>query len=384
MSVTPSPSTAMRIHPFRQRLEHLLAQADVRMDGERDWDLQVHDPRLPMRLLAQGSLGLGESYMDGWWDARSLDGLLYRLLDAHLDERVRGLSALLDGLRAQLFNLQTRGRSFVVGKRHYDLGNDLYAAMLGRRLVYSCGYWREAQTLDEAQEAKLDLVCRKLGLQPGMRVLDIGCGWGEALKFAAERYGVSGVGVTVSREQADFAQQLCTGLPIEIRVQDYRSLTAGDEKFDRIFSIGMFEHVGAKNYRRYFEVARACLPDDGLFLLHSIGNNVSQHHTDPWIARYIFPNSMLPSAAQIAKAIEGLFVLEDWHGFGSDYDCTLQAWRANIEAAWLRLPAYDERFRRMWRFYLAASMASFRARRIQLWQLVLSPRGIRGGYVAPR
>jgi cyclopropane-fatty-acyl-phospholipid synthase len=374
----------MRIHPFRQRLEHLLAQADVRLDGERDWDLQMHDPRLPGRLVVQGSLGLGESYMDGWWDARSLDGLLYRLLEAHLDERVRGLSALIDGLRAHLFNLQTRSRSFVVGKRHYDLGNDLYAAMLGRRLVYSCGYWREAETLDEAQVAKLDLVCRKLGLQPGMRILDIGCGWGEALKFAAERYGVSGVGVTVSHEQAEFARQLCTGLPIEIRVQDYRALMAGGEKFDRIFSIGMFEHVGAKNYRRYFEVARACLPADGLFLLHSIGNNVSQHYTDPWIARYIFPNSMLPSAAQIAKAVEGLFVLEDWHGFGPDYDRTLQAWRTNIETAWQRLPDYDERFRRMWRFYLAASMASFRARRIQLWQLVLSPRGIRGGYLAPR
>ncbi|WP_460734429.1 cyclopropane fatty acyl phospholipid synthase [Lysobacter tyrosinilyticus] len=374
----------MRIHPFRHRLEQLLAQADVRMDGERDWDLQVHDPRLPTRLVVQGSLGLGESYMDGWWDARSLDGLLYRLLDAHLDERVRGLPALLDGLRAHLFNLQTRSRSFVVGKRHYDLGNDLYSAMLGRRLVYSCGYWHEARTLDDAQEAKLDLICRKLGLQPGMRVLDIGCGWGEALKFAAERYGVSGVGVTVSGEQAEFARQLCAGLPIEIRVQDYRVLAGGSEKFDRVFSIGMFEHVGAKNYRRYFEVARACLSDDGLFLLHSIGNNVSQHYTDPWIARYIFPNSMLPSAAQIAKAVEELFVIEDWHGFGPDYDRTLQAWRANIEAAWQRLPTYDERFRRMWRFYLAGSMASFRARRIQLWQLVLSPHGIQGGYAAPR
>ncbi|KQY52638.1 cyclopropane fatty acyl phospholipid synthase [Lysobacter sp. Root494] len=371
----------MRIPHLRHRLERLLAHADVRVDGDRDWDLQMHDPRLPMRLLAQGSLGLGESYMDGWWDARSLDGLLYHLLDARIDERVRGIAAYLDGLRAQLFNLQTRSRSFTVGERHYDLGNDLYAAMLGKRLVYSCGYWREATTLDEAQEAKLDLVCRKLGLQPGMRVLDIGCGWGEALKFAAERYGVSGVGVTISREQADYARRLCDGLPIEIRVQDYREL---DEKFDRVFSIGMFEHVGVKNYRRYFEVARTCLPEDGLFLLHSIGSNQSQHHTDPWIARYIFPNSMLPSAAQIARAAEGLFVMEDWHGFGPDYDRTLQAWRDNVEAAWPQLPSYDERFRRMWRFYLSGSMASFRARRIQLWQVMLSPRGIRGGYIAPR
>ena len=382
MSATQSSHrTATRIQPFRHRLERLLDAADVRIDGDRAWDLQLHDERLPARLLAQGSLGLGESYMDGWWDVESLDGLLYRLLDARIDQRVRGFAAALDSLRARLFNLQSRGRSFVVGERHYDLGNDLYSAMLGKRLVYSCGYWRNAKTLDDAQEAKLDLVCRKLGLHPGMRVLDIGCGWGEALKFAAERYGVSGVGVTVSREQAAFAQELRAGLPIEIRVQDYREL---DERFDRAFSLGMFEHVGVKNYRKYFEVARACLAADCLFLLHTIGSNVSQHHTDPWIARYIFPNSMLPSAAQIARKVEELFVVEDWHGFGADYDRTLQAWRDNIDAAWDRLPAYDERFRRMWRFYLSGSMASFRARRIQLWQVVLSPHGVRGGYEAPR
>jgi cyclopropane-fatty-acyl-phospholipid synthase len=383
MSATHSPSTmAMRIKPFRHRLERLLGEADVRIDGDRSWDLQLHDDRLPARLLAQGSLGLGESYMDGWWDSASLDGLLFHLLDARLDQRVHGIALAMDTLRARLFNLQSRRRSFAVGERHYDLGNDLYRAMLGRRLVYSCGYWRNAATLEQAQEAKLDLVCRKLGLRPGMRVLDIGCGWGEALKFAAERYGVSGVGVTISHEQAVYANDLCAGLPIEIRVQDYREL---DERFDRVFSLGMFEHVGVKNYRRYFEVARACLPEDGLFLLHTIGSNVSTHHTDPWIERYIFPNSMLPSAAQIAHAVEGLFVTEDWHGFGPDYDRTLQAWRDNIDAAWVRLPPrYDERFRRMWRFYLAGSMASFRARRIQLWQVVLSPRGVPGGYAEQR
>jgi cyclopropane-fatty-acyl-phospholipid synthase len=371
----------MRPRPFRHRLEHLLGEADVRINGDRPWDMQLHDDRLPARLLAQGSLGLGESYMDGWWDSASLDGLLFRLLDARLDRRVRGIALALDTVRARLFNLQSQRRSFTVGERHYDLGNDLYREMLGQRLVYSCGYWRNAATLDEAQEAKLDLVCRKLGLEPGMRVLDIGCGWGEALKFAAERYGVSGVGVTVSREQAAFATELCAGLPIEIRVQDYREL---GERFDRVLSLGMFEHVGVKNYRRYFEVVRACLPEDGLFLLHTIGSNESRHHTDPWIARYIFPNSMLPSAAQITRNVEHLFVIEDWHGFGPDYDRTLQAWRANIEGAWDRLPVYDERFRRMWRFYLSASMASFRARRIQLWQVVLSPHGVRGGYAEQR
>jgi cyclopropane-fatty-acyl-phospholipid synthase len=367
---------------FEHRVRELLAEADVRINGERPWDLQVNDPHLYARLLGQGSLGLGESYMDGWWSADSLDGLLFRLLDARLDQRVHGAAEIWDAMRARVFNLQARRRSGEVGERHYDLGNDLYRAMLGGRLVYSCGYWRDAQTLDEAQEAKLDLVCRKLQLQPGMRVLDIGCGWGEALKFAAERYGVSGVGVTISREQASFAAELCKGLPIEIRLQDYRDL---HEHFDAAFSLGMFEHVGVKNYRTYFEVAHRCLPEQGLFLLHSIGTNQSVHRTDPWIARYIFPNSMLPSAAQIAQGVEGLFVIEDWHNFGADYDRTLQGWWNNIERAWPSLDGrYDERFRRMWRFYLAASMATFRSRRSQLWQLVLSPRGVRGGYVAPR
>ncbi len=367
---------------FRHRVERLLAEADVRIDGDRPWDIQVHDPRLYARVLGQGSLGLGESYMDGWWDAASLDGLLFHLLQARLDERVHGVGEIRDALIAYLLNPQTRARSREVGERHYDLGNDLYAAMLGRRLVYSCGYWREADNLDDAQVAKLDLICRKLQLRPGMKVLDIGCGWGEALKYAAERYGVSGVGVTISKEQAEFARELCKGLPVDIRLQDYRDI---DEPFDAIFSIGMFEHVGVKNYRTYFEVARRCLPDEGLFVLHSIGTNVSRHRTDAWIGKYIFPNSMLPSPVQVTKAVEGLFVIEDWHNFGTDYDRTLQAWRANVEAAWDRLdPRYDERFRRMWRFYLAGSMATFRSRRSQLWQIVLSPHGVPGGYLATR
>ncbi len=368
---------------LRNRVESLLAEAGVEVGGRRPQDIQVHDPHWYARVLAQGSLGLGESYMDGSWDANALDVFLLHLMRARLDERVHGWGEIGDALRARLFNLQAGSGSYEVGRRHYDLGNDLYQAMLGRRLVYSCGYWAQARDLDAAQEAKLDLICRKLGLRAGQHVLDIGCGWGEALKFAAERYGVSGVGITISAEQAVFARQLCAGLPIEIRLQDYREL---DERFDAVFSVGMFEHVGDKNYPAYFEMARRCLRPEGLFLLHTIGANVSRHRTDPWIARYIFPNSMLPSARQIAEASEGLFVMEDWHNFGADYDLTLQAWRANVEAAWEGLDAqrYDERFRRMWRFYLAASMASFRCRHAQLWQLVLSPEGVPGGYRAPR
>ncbi|WP_457321243.1 class I SAM-dependent methyltransferase, partial [Stenotrophomonas sp. P5_B8] len=222
---------------LQRRVTLLLHDAGITVDGDRPHDIHVHDPQFYTRVMAHGSLGLGESYMDGQWDAAALDDFLYHLMQAHLDDRVHGWREVADALKARLFNLQAGNGSFEVGKRHYDLGNDLYEAMLGRRLVYSCGYWRDATDLDAAQEAKLDLICRKLGLRPGQHVLDIGCGWGEALKYAAERYGVSGVGVTISQEQADYARQLCAGLPIEIRLQDYHDV---EETFDAVFSVGMF------------------------------------------------------------------------------------------------------------------------------------------------
>ncbi|HXS74404.1 MAG TPA: cyclopropane fatty acyl phospholipid synthase [Rhodanobacteraceae bacterium] len=376
---------ARRSASLRAKTQELLAHAGVQLDGPNGWDVQVRDPRLYARVFAHGSLGLGEAYMDGWWDAPDLDGFFFRVLDAHLDEHLRNLDTLLVHLKARFINLQRGERAFEIGRAHYDLGNDLFSAMLGKRLVYSCGYWKDAQTLDDAQEAKLDLVCRKLQLKPGMRVLDIGCGWGEALKFAAERYGVSGVGVTVSERQAEFARELCKGLPVEIRLQDYREL---DERYDAVYSIGMFEHVGTKNYRTYFEVCRRCLGDAGLSVLHCIGSNAAPNQPDPWIEKYIFPNSQIPAASQVALALEGLFVVEDWHNFSTDYDKTLMAWRGNFDAAWQRLsamnPRYDERFRRMWRYYLSASAATFRTRRDQLWQITLSPRGVRGGYRVPR
>ncbi|GAB4183858.1 MAG: cyclopropane fatty acyl phospholipid synthase [Geothermobacteraceae bacterium] len=366
---------------FRRRLEYLLNLADVRIDGDRDWDIQVHNPHFFRRILAQGSLGLGESYMDGWWDCGAIDQLICRLLRAHLDEKVTYPAALLDTVKARLLNRQSRRRAFEVGERHYNIGNDLYRRMLDSRMIYSCGYWQDAETLEQAQENKLDLCCRKLQLHKGMRVLDIGCGWGGTARFMAERYGVEVVGVTVSTAQAELAQDICAGLPIDIRVCDYREVQG---RFDRVVSIGMFEHVGYKNYRTYFRKVRDLLVDDGLFLLHTIGGNETTVKTDPWIERYIFPNGMLPSVRQIAEATEGLFVLEDWHNFGPDYDRTLMAWHANIESAWEDLKAYDERFRRMWRYYLLSCAGAFRARSNQLWQILFSRDGIEGEFRVPR
>ncbi|MGE5625146.1 MAG: cyclopropane fatty acyl phospholipid synthase [Bacillota bacterium] len=372
----------MRIDRYRKKLEALLAPAGVKLDGPDPWDLHVRDPDFCRRVLAHGSLGFGESYVEGGWDAEDLDGLLYRLLKADLDDRDHSWDTRLTALHARLFNLQRRSKAFEVGERHYDLDESLYRATLGPRLIYSCGYWKDARNLDSAEEAKLELVYRKLGLKPGMRVLDIGCGWGAGLKLAAERYGISGMGITVSVNQADYARKLCAGLPVEIKVMDYRELR---EKYDRVFSIGMFEHVGYKNYRIYMETVRRCLAEDGLFLLHSIGTNRSQLATDPWIQKYIFPNGMLPSVRQIGEAIEGLFMMEDWHNFGAYYEKTLMAWRQNFDRNWEGIKdRFDEVFRRRWRYYLSCSAASFRARKSQLWQVVLSPHGVPGGYTAPR
>jgi cyclopropane-fatty-acyl-phospholipid synthase len=254
--------------------------------------------------------------------------------------------------------------------------------MLDSRMNYTCGYWKNAQTLDQAQVAKMDLACQKLLLKPGMRLLDIGCGWGAMAKYAAQHYGVSVVGITISEQQAQYAQKNCQDLPVEIRLQDYRDL---HEPFDRIVSLGMLEHVGFHNYRAYMQMANRCLTDNGLFLLHTIGSNQSVVTADPWITRYIFPHGMLPSIAQIGTAIEGLFVMEDWHNFGVDYDKTLMAWQHNFSSAWPKLNSlYDENFYRMWNYYLLLCAGGFRARAMQLWQIVLSKNGLPEGYQAPR
>jgi cyclopropane-fatty-acyl-phospholipid synthase len=367
---------------LRRRVEELVEPAGVRLDGERPWDPQVCDGRLFGRLLAGGSLALGESYEDGWWECAAVDELVHRLLRAGIDARFGSRGAASLGLATRLANLQRRSRAFRIGERHYDLGDDLFRAMLDARMIYSCAFWRDARCLDEAQEAKLELLARKLALKPGLRVLDIGCGWGGTARFLAERHQVEVVGVTVSRHQARTARETCAGLPVEIRLQDYRDVRG---RFDRVLSVGMFEHVGPRNYAAFMRTVAECLAEDGLFLLHTIGSNSSNRHTDPWIHRYVFPDAVLPSARQICEAIEGRFVLEDWHSFGADYDRTLLAWHRNFEEHWPQLESrYGECFHRRWRFYLLICAGGFRARRNQLWQLVLSRRGIPGGYVSVR
>ncbi|KAB2841911.1 MAG: cyclopropane fatty acyl phospholipid synthase [Burkholderiales bacterium] len=366
-------------------LASLAASAGVRFDGDAPWDIQVRDPAVYGRILRRGSLGFGEAYLDGQWECARLDELFCRLLTADADARLdrkRGLRHLGVGLRHTLVNLQALHRAFQVGERHYDIGNDVFEAMLGPSMIYSCGYWAGASTLEEAQRDKLDLICRKLELKPGERLLDIGCGWGGLARHAAEHYGVAVTGITVSREQLALGRERCAGKPIKLELMDYREV---EGRFDKIASVGMFEHVGRKNYATFFARVAELLEPRGLFLLHTIGNFARVRAVDPWIETYIFPNGKIPAASEIARASEGRLLVEDWHNFGADYDRTLLAWWDNFLAAWPDLKTrYGERFFRMWKYYLHCCAGYFRARQGQVWQIVFSKRSRGFGYRSVR
>jgi cyclopropane-fatty-acyl-phospholipid synthase len=376
-------------------IRDLLAAIGIEVGGSGPLEIRVNDDRFYDRVLSQGAFGLAESYVDGWWDADRLDQVICRMLEEDLISRVpRDWRTATAWLRAQVVNLQSVARASQVAHAHYDLGNDFFAAMLGRSMTYSCGYWTAgslgpaATSLEQAQDRKLELICKKLDVGPGDHVLDIGCGWGSFARWAAEHAGARVTGVTVSEPQAAFAREHCKGLPVDIQVLDYRSsevLRRGP--FTKVVSIGMFEHVGNKNYRTFMQTARDAMgPDarDGMMLLHTIGRSGWCESFDAWVDRNLFPNSMLPAMSEISEAVARLFVIEDWHNFGGDYDKTLMSWHANFERAIAEknpcVPG-SERFRRMWRYYLLAFAGSFRARvRMQLWQVVLSRRGVRPGY----
>lgn len=365
---------------YMQEILQLFSKAGVELNGPNPWDVQVHDDRFYERLWIDQSLGLGESYMEGWWDSKELDGFIEKLLRIKIQESIKpSLKQYLDILIHKTINFQSKERAKEVAERHYNLGNELYMSMLDPSMNYSCGYWKDAKTLEEAQQHKMELICRKLMLRPGLKLLDIGCGWGGLAKYAAQNFGVEVVGLTISQPQKQFAEEKCRGLPVKIFLEDYRDEFPG--QFDRIVSVGMFEHVGYKNYRAYMDVVDRHLKKEGIFLLHTIGSNVSYVSADPWIHKYIFPNGMLPSIAQIGEAIDNRFVMEDWHNFGAYYDKTLMAWHENFNKNWPKLKhLYDERFYRMWNYYLLSCAGAFRARSLQLWQIVLTKDGIKGGF----
>jgi len=362
----------------KSKVAELLRRADIEIGGGRPWDIQVHDERLYQRVLAEGTIGAGESYMDGWWDVEQLDEFFTRVLRIRFDRQIRTSSMLLQVLLSRIANFQNRRRSQRVAIQHYDISNRLYEAMLGPTMQYTCAYYGVEggeMTLDQAQRTKLSLIARKLYLEPGMRVLELGGGFGELSRYLAAEHGCEVVNYNISRQQVEYARGLCKGLPVDIRHEDYREAASLEESFDRVISVGLMEHVGPKNYRGFFELAKSRLKAGGLALVHTIGGNKSRPIADPWITKYIFPGGVIPSEARLTRAKEDLFVLEDWHNFGPDYDRTLMAWEANFVAAWPRLKeqeGLDERFYRMWRYYLLSSAGAFRARGLNLWQMVLS------------
>lgn len=364
-------------NPWFKIVNKLLLESGVEINGSKTWDIKVRNNNFYKRVLQQGSLGLGESFMDGWWDCDNIDMLIDLLLRTNIESKVPlNVKDMIRIAGARLINLQSPRRAWIVGKEHYDLGNDLFCEMLDPFMQYSCGYWKDAETLEEAQLSKLKLICEKLNLREGMSLLDIGCGWGGLAEYAARNYGVNVTGITISIEQKKMAEKRCDGLNTKFILEDYRDLKG---RFDRIVSVGMFEHVGPKNYATYFKVTNDCLKEDGIFLLHTIGSNVSDLNVDPWINKYIFPNGCLPSLSQIFEAAEKYYVTEDLHNFGTDYDKTLISWHERFEKAYPELSRkYTERFRRMFTYYLCACAGAFRARNIQLWQVVFT-KGIKGG-----
>jgi len=367
----------------KQAVTEIMALADIQINGSHPWDITVHNDAFYNRVLKEQSLGLGEAYMEGWWDSEALDEFIFHVLRADFNKNLKptwGMKWAI--LKAKLFNSQNRSGSMHVIDQHYQLGNDLFENMLDELMTYSCGYWARAKTLDEAQRAKYDLIARKLGFKEGMRVLDIGCGWGGFAKYVAENYGVSVLAITLSENQAAYAREVCRGLPVEVRVQDYRDVQG---EFDRIIEIGMFEHVGKKNYRTFMEIVYRCLAKDGMLMLHTIGSSTSSITGDSWLNKYIFPEGQLPSIAQIGASIEGLFVMEDWHNFSTDYDKTCMAWFQNFHKNWDKVKeSYPPSFYRMWKYYLLSCAGAFRARHMQLWQVVLSKEGVLGGYKTVR
>jgi len=363
----------------KDRIIGLLKDAGIVVNGSNPWDIQVHNQDMWTRLFAQGSLGLGEAYMDGWWDAEDLAEFFHKVLVGGVAAKLKITPNLVWQIaQAKLFNMQNIERSRRVAAMHYN-ETEAYKASLDARMTGSCGYWPEGVTnVNQAQEAKLDLVCRKIGLKPGQKVWDIGCGWGAFMGFAAEKYGAHCVGVTVSPDQAAYGRERYKDLPIEFQVKDYREF---DGKTDHVVSMGMFEHVGHKNYRTYFEKARSVIKDDGLFMMHTIGSQWSTDTIEPWLEKYIFPGGVIPSMAQIGKAIDGLWATVDVHNIGPHYDKTLVAWYENFEKKWTRRNTPDDvRFYRLWKYYLLCCAGGFRARVLQVWQFVLSPTGVPEGY----
>ena len=351
-------------------------------DSEPHLHLTIRDQRTYDRIITFASLGFGEAYMDGWWD--EADDNLVELIGLFYRNRVYSrasqkltiplvLNILTQRLKTVPLLIQNSRKNV---QYHYDLGNDFYQLFLDPTLTYSCGYQlHQTDDLETMQRQKYEVICRKLALKPGESLIDIGCGWGGMLIYAAQNYGVSGVGVTLSQEQAKLARERIAeqGLTdrITIEVQDYRKVSG---KFDKFVSIGMFEHVGKGNFATFMEQARELLKPHGTGMLHTIVTETSERN-GPWVDKYIFPGGYAPQLHEISREMRAAKLpIAHCENLKPHYAETLKRWgenfAANREAVAALSPIYNERFQRMWRLYLQSFEASFRYGSLHVYQIL--------------
>jgi len=389
---------------YRQAVQKILSPLDIQINGNRPWDMIVYDQETYKRILSEGSLGLGESYINGGWDSLQLDEFFCKLTKDKPDIKTFNPRVIIPILASKLFNPQREGKSKRVIDQHYNLGNHFYTQMLDRNYMqYSCAYFKDTDNLDEAQKNKLELICGKLHLPKkgeGQtdRILEIGSGFGGFAKFATTNYNCEVTGYNISREQAAFSRELTKDLPVKIMELDYRDaiVSRNKESFNKVVSIGFWEHAGPKNYRTGMEIVDFCLKPEGLFLLQTIGrHNNHGKRFDSWINYRIFPGGCLPFASEILESSEGLFRLEDVHNFGHYYADTLGAWFKNFDSNWKQFkeengeefykklkvsfkdwPDFEkdegEKFYRMWKYYLLSCKGAFESGSIDLYQFVFS------------
>ena len=338
----------------------LFSSAGVTINGDNPWDIEVNDDRFYRDVLFRGSLGLGESYLREYWRAADLEELFFRLTSSNLEQISKRLpTQLVNSSVSRLSNRQTPSRALSNAEHHYNLGNDLFFEFLGRYKNYSCGYFRDTDSLDEAQLAKMRRLCDLLELEEGDTLLDVGGGWGEFARFAAENRGCHVTSVNISDSQIRHAREYCRDANVDVVRSDYRDLRG---RFSKIAVIAMFTHVGPKNYRQFMQTMHRLLQAGGRMVMETVGALTATERCEPWTDKYIFPGGIIPSPQQIESACAGLFRLRIVEEFGADYVITLRHWHRNFMAAWPRLSQrYSETTRRMFEYYLLSVAGAFRS-----------------------
>lgn len=345
--------------------------------GTPQTTVTFHNSKLLKKLALSPSLTFGEGYMDGDIEIEGsimdiLQGFYLSSKALHAHPHLRHLTGFLKNRQERI----NKKEAIANAQHHYDIGNDFYKLWLDKTLAYTCAYFtHQDDSLEQAQRQKFELICRKIRLQEGHSLMDIGCGWGGFIFHAVEKYNVTATGVVAAKEQGEYIRREAKRRGIEDKVNviidDWRQATG---TYDRVVSIGVMEHVGEAQYPEYFGMYKKLLKEDGIAFLHTIGRMESQTD-DPWIRKYIFPGGHLPTLASLSDhAAQQRFVITDVENLWQHYAKTLAFWKENFEEHVPEITEmFDERFIRMWRLYLLGSEAGFRWGGIHLWQIVLIP-----------